>query len=858
MPYTVENPPGWLKNLPEGAVRMGVEAFNAAMAETEDEERARIAAWSAVKTKYEKGDDGTWRLTQEMSLDELRQQIAEALTAREGESAWLREVYGTYVVFEKDGRNYRLSLFLEDGKPRFEGDPLEVEQTWIERTSQEEAETESLYVRLVQAVDPEGAAWEVVICESGFTKNGWYLPEEVLRQSEKMFEGIDVNLYELPGRAGHIPEPLFTVKDLLIKNKAGWLDTVRFVAGEGLKGVLHFLDSHKWLGRNLMDAMRRGAQVYGLSWDAIAMGGMPENVKGRMARVLKRFGEVDSLDLVSRPAAGGKFIRAVAARDQGEDIMTREEILGIIKERRPDLLQGKDVDKLTDQDVAGIFRMSMEPPAGPGGGAAGGDEGTWVPRGEYDLFRCGQVLETALHGSGLPEHAQRRIRSLFKSRIFEESELNSAISDEKDYLARVYQSEEGQAAVAASQVGGRVGVGIGSVEKAQIAFDKLFGLNQEELRAHARMETLSGLPFFNDRDPWGRDIVRMASDYDEFDAVPRFRGIREAYEFYTGDRDVTGFMNRRNLPPALRLGMEITSSTFTYALANTLARRLVKIYRELDYKTNLLISIAKSVADFRQQEAVLVGGFPDIETVDPESGDYQEIATVTDEESTYTVGQKGNLLTFNRKMIINDDVDLMRRLLDGFARAYARTHGKYVWGLFINNGTCSDGTAWFTSGHGNLGASALSHSTALIAYTALAKMTEKDSGERVGIVDGSFKMNLVGPVDIMNLMSRVASEEFYYSSNDLTAKLPNPLYGKVQDHVIPLLTDTDDWGLLLPPTQIDMIEMGYLGGRQEPEYFVADSPQSEQVFVADKIRHKGRHEYAGTVIDCRSGYKAAV
>jgi hypothetical protein len=62
----------------------------------------------------------------------------------------------------------------------------------------------------------------------------------------------------------------------------------------------------------------------------------------------------------------------------------------------------------------------------------------------------------------------------------------------------------------------------------------------------------------------------------------------------------------------------------------------------------------------------------------------------------------------------------------------------------------------------------------------------------------------------------------------------------------------------LPPEVADMIEMGYLNGREEPELFVADTPQSEQVFVADKIRHKIRHEYAGAAIDYRTGYGAIV
>jgi hypothetical protein len=39
---------------------------------------------------------------------------------------------------------------------------------------------------------------------------------------------------------------------------------------------------------------------------------------------------------------------------------------------------------------------------------------------------------------------------------------------------------------------------------------------------------------------------------------------------------------------------------------------------------------------------------------------------------------------------------------------------------------------------------------------------------------------------------------------------------------------------------------------------VADTPTSEQVFVADKIRHKVRHEYAGAPIDYVGAYKAVV
>lgn len=57
MPYTVDNPPTWLKNLPRGAIAIGVRTFNRVLAETGDEDQARMAAWRNIKLKYKKVGD---------------------------------------------------------------------------------------------------------------------------------------------------------------------------------------------------------------------------------------------------------------------------------------------------------------------------------------------------------------------------------------------------------------------------------------------------------------------------------------------------------------------------------------------------------------------------------------------------------------------------------------------------------------------------------------------------------------------------------------------------------------------------------------------------------------------------------
>lgn len=70
MPYTVKKPPTWLKNLPTGAISIGVKTFNRVLAETGDEEQARKAAWRNIKLKYKKVGDKWVRRT---SKDEFYQ-----------------------------------------------------------------------------------------------------------------------------------------------------------------------------------------------------------------------------------------------------------------------------------------------------------------------------------------------------------------------------------------------------------------------------------------------------------------------------------------------------------------------------------------------------------------------------------------------------------------------------------------------------------------------------------------------------------------------------------------------------------------------------------------------------------------
>lgn len=62
MPYQkIEDLPDSVTNhLPKHAQEIFMAAFNSAIEEYNEEETAFKVAWSAVKHKYEKGEDGNW------------------------------------------------------------------------------------------------------------------------------------------------------------------------------------------------------------------------------------------------------------------------------------------------------------------------------------------------------------------------------------------------------------------------------------------------------------------------------------------------------------------------------------------------------------------------------------------------------------------------------------------------------------------------------------------------------------------------------------------------------------------------------------------------------------------------------
>jgi hypothetical protein len=351
----------------------------------------------------------------------------------------------------------------------------------------------------------------------------------------------------------------------------------------------------------------------------------------------------------------------------------------------------------------------------------------------------------------------------------------------------------------------------------------------------------------------------------DFDSkgIAGFRSLREAYTLITGDSEIDGIFRPDRAAPGLRACASYDSSTFATLMQNVLNMMLVKEYRSFPYHEDRLISERFRVNDFRTVKLVSLGYLPELPEVDPEAANYYALAPVEEGESSFSLGQKGGILWFTRRTILNDSVGLVRALVTRAARAARLGHAKYAWGFYLRNATAPDGTRWFTSGHGNLGSGALTIANAVTAVTALGNMVEAGSGEKLGISFSDFQWALVAGVSLWNTAVSVNKSESYFTGNDLTTKVPNPLcglFGAGNERVIicPFESDGNDWGILRSPSEVPILGMGYYASRIEPEFILQEGPTEEHVFIRDQIGYKILHEYGGALSDYRGAYKCIV
>lgn len=767
------------------------------------------------------------RVLQTESLQAKIDAVHRAIWARnealdENEHWWVLDIHDHFVVVRRGRDLLKVPYSFDDNGIAVFGESEEVEMELEPVSATTHAEV------VAASGKKEGWVWEVVVIEPGFTRHDppWYVPEEVLAAAASKFDGVKVFVFPETGLSHH--------RNALKKNwdrQVGWLQNPRIGDDGEIRADLHFLETPEGAlatqaRKALVDGWTRKSAMLGLSIDA--RGKLLEGrLDGRSIRLLASIEEVLSLDIVARPAAGGKFTQLVAdvATDPNQEEPMDPQVKRLwtlLQARRPEALQGLDQNNVTlaqlmaavpDDELQRLFTAAPEPstPPAPDNGPSA-EERVGVALTQLSVREL-------LQASKLPELAQKRIRDRFTGRAAEDAEIQTAIDAERDYLAKLAPSRV--AGLGGERDGAGLRVGAGSIEKLQAGLDRSFGLEPENA-------DLKGI---------------------------RPLGLRKLYDEITmgHDPDVTGVISAEGQQAMLQA--DFSNATLPRVVLNTMNRRLIRDYNEIDYRERELISVT-SAPDFKTREVIRAGYFGDLPAVNPEAADYAEIAAYTDAYEQYSVGQKGGKVTITRKHIINDDVGAFAKVTGRLGRSARRTFAKFVYGFFTTNPNMQDGNAWFSVAHANLRTVALSVAELTAIRLAMYNQTEPDSGEKLAL----SPYNLLVPINLEDTALAINTTDKLVGSANNDANRWHRYFGQNNERIIvvPFWTDVNDFVVTANPADVDIIEVAFLNGREEPELFIADMPTVGQMFTADKVVIKIRHEYGGVPLDHRGVHKNAV
>ena len=158
----------------------------------------------------------------------------------------------------------------------------------------------------VEIVEESEGVVDVTIIKAGWSENGRYYSPDVLRQSIKLFEGASAFI-DHPSRTEQRERPNRSVSDL-----AGIFEGVHQAANGDLKAKLRLVGKAKEELLPWVQEAIAGKADIGISINA---GGRTREgiAEGRKGTIVEGLTIVHSADIVTKPAAGGRFERLVAS-----------------------------------------------------------------------------------------------------------------------------------------------------------------------------------------------------------------------------------------------------------------------------------------------------------------------------------------------------------------------------------------------------------------------------------------------------------------------------------------------------------------------------------------------------------------
>jgi hypothetical protein len=353
------------------------------------------------------------------------------------------------------------------------------------------------------------------------------------------------------------------------------------------------------------------------------------------------------------------------------------------------------------------------------------------------------------------------------------------------------------------------------------------------------------------------------------EGVTPFNSLHESYRVINkhGDREAIGpkifgelllSFDKNNIDRAnagelvqVHLRESVVTSTTWGALASAaLERALIEYFSESPYLSDVdrLVSTFTGVSDFRFKERYLLNAASDLPDV-AEEGTYPDIyEPAGDQKQQYKPTKKGGVVYYTLEAAQADDLGAFQQLPRIVSFAAARSLYTKVLATFVGNPvTTYDGLALVHANHNNILIPGIPADFWSFAETMQSQIDTTgralnispkyivllNTGNTATAWTALLKSAFTGAGPQMVL------DDFWKRFGFFPIFVPAGIFTltTLPANFVWAIADSDTW---------QTIEVGFLNGRREPQFLVANAPKEGARFYADKIALKAMYVF-GTV-----------
>lgn len=613
----------------------------------------------------------------------------------------------------------------------------------------------------ILAGDQTGRKWEVMVIKAGLSHNlcpdgyRYFYDPAMLKEAMPLFDGVPAYAFEFnPEYFNHVPDDAIQIKQQagIAKNKVGEYTKPHWgtddEGNEGIICTLTLVDDE--LAGKMREAWNSGLRDFvGYSIDGEGDYELKHVGGQTVANVL--LSTVDSVDIVTSPAAGGKNLRLVAAQSHHshEDKRTmnaqvRAAIFRLLEARKAEKERSNRILEADDASAATVAVEELKKEADAMQRQSGMEKAVLLAKEAISALQSGNAdsalaalqklldlqPETPPQNEPKGQQQQANVPAAQASDMPKEpagANGGSAgtpdqmlkLKEEVETLKNELDQDKSVKLIEASNLPEASKEHLKeSVRNRNLTSQRVREAIQAEQKYLERLGV--GNPQNVQFREAGREDVILAVDgfFDNADLkddkgriVRRFRSIREAairgfgvsHDVAQNADRLLGMICRNSYASSVRLAESMTTTTFDQVFGDALHRKLMKEYQlPLWNDWQNIVEIVDDITDFRDHNFVRLGYWGELPDVDPDGGTFPDLPDLADEQVALNVTTKGGIFSITRKMIVNDDMRAIRLLPVRAGRALKMRIYRGVFGALINNTVCGyDSTALLHANHAN-------------------------------------------------------------------------------------------------------------------------------------------------------------